>query len=85
MNISPCPELFLWAVLPMGKASGQDKPQPKITAPEKALVWETDPRTEAMGWRLVVDSQVDPLTIIAACDPGDIEEYHRHRYAIGKD
>ncbi|CAB1326420.1 unnamed protein product [Coregonus sp. 'balchen'] len=83
VKISLCPELSLWAVLPQGTAPGQERPKPGLTAPEKALMWEEDPRTEAMGWRLVVDNKVDPLEIIPSCQQGDSEEYHRHRYAIG--
>lgn len=81
VNISLCHELSLWAVLPQDKAAGQEKPN--ITPPEKALIWEADPRTHAMGWRLVADSKVDPSDIIPSSQQGVIEDYHRHRYAIG--
>lgn len=84
VNISPCPELSVWAVLPRQKNAGQEASKPELLSPDKALVWETDPRTQEMGCRLVLDSQVDPLDIIASCQKGDTEEYHRHRYAIGK-
>lgn len=80
VNLNPCPDLSLWAVLPLGK---ETLAKPDISSPEKALVWETDTRTEAMGWRLVVDNQIDPLGIIASCKLGDTEDYHKHRYAIG--
>ncbi|KAK2822532.1 hypothetical protein Q5P01_022597 [Channa striata] len=84
VNINPCPELSLWAVLPNQENTSREKPgNPKLSSPEKAVVWEADPRTKEMGWRLVSDSQVDPLDIVASCQKGDTEEYHRHRYAIG--
>ncbi|XP_067462255.1 putative transferase CAF17 homolog, mitochondrial [Thunnus thynnus] len=83
VNLNPCLELSVWAVLPQQKKPGQQVSKPELSSPEKALVWETDPRTQEMGWRLVLDSQVDPLDIIASCQKGDTEEYHRHRYAIG--
>ncbi|XP_035526097.1 putative transferase CAF17 homolog, mitochondrial [Morone saxatilis] len=83
VNINTCPELSVWAVLPKEKNTGQEASKPELSSPDKALVWETDPRTQEMGWRLVVNSQVDPVDIIASCQTGDTQEYHRHRYAIG--
>ncbi|XP_023126145.1 putative transferase CAF17 homolog, mitochondrial [Amphiprion ocellaris] len=80
VNISPCPDLSVWAVL---SQEGQEVNKPKLSSPEKALAWEADPRTQQMGWRLVLHCQVNPLDIIASCQKGDTEEYHKHRYAIG--
>ncbi|GAA6234084.1 putative transferase CAF17, mitochondrial [Lates japonicus] len=83
VNINPCPELSVWAVLPQRNNPAQEANKPELSSPEKALVWEEDPRTQAMGWRLVLDNQTDPLHIIPLCQKGDTAEYHRHRYAIG--
>ncbi|XP_022613679.1 putative transferase CAF17, mitochondrial isoform X2 [Seriola dumerili] len=83
VNINPCPELSVWAVLPQQKNPGQQASKPELSSPGKALVWEDDPRTQEMGFRLVLDSQINPWDIIASCQKGDTEEYHRHRYAIG--
>lgn len=83
VNINPCPELSVWAVLSKQKEAGVKASKPELSSPDKALVWETDPRTEDMGWRLVLDNQTDPLDGIASCQKGDTGEYHRHRYAIG--
>lgn len=83
VKINPCPELSVWAVLPKHKNADQEASKPELSSQDKALVWETDPRTQEMGWRLVLDNQVDPLDIISSCQKGDTEEYYRHRYAIG--
>ncbi|CAJ1072471.1 LOW QUALITY PROTEIN: putative transferase CAF17 homolog%2C mitochondrial [Xyrichtys novacula] len=83
VTVNPCPDLSVWTVLPKHKKTEEEASIPELSSPEKALAWEEDPRTQEMGWRLVVDSQVDPLDIISSCQKGDTEEYHRHRYAIG--
>ncbi|XP_041847897.1 putative transferase CAF17 homolog, mitochondrial [Melanotaenia boesemani] len=83
VNISSCPELSVWAVLSQQKQTGQEASKPELSTPERALVWEADPRALQMGWRLVLHNQVDPVDVIASCHKGDTKDYHRHRYAIG--
>lgn len=83
VNISPCPELSVWAVLSKQSDQNQEASKAELSAPEKALVWEADPRTLLMGWRLVLHNEIDPLSIIGSCQKGDTENYHMHRYAIG--
>ncbi|XP_041951050.1 putative transferase CAF17 homolog, mitochondrial [Alosa sapidissima] len=79
--ITPCPELAIWALLPVDKNSSSGKPE--VTANKDNIVLERDPRTELMGWRLIVSHEVNPKDIIASAQVGDAEEYHRHRYKIG--
>ncbi|KAG7455280.1 hypothetical protein MATL_G00255100 [Megalops atlanticus] len=81
--VSVCPDLSLWAVLPQDREGFRREECPELTAPEKALVWTADPRSEAMGWRLVAENQVNPLELIGDSQQGETEDYHRHRYTIG--
>lgn len=74
----------MWAVLPKQKNKEHVASKPELSSPDKDLVLVTDPRTKEMGWRLVLDNQVDPVDIITSCYRGDTEEYHKHRYAIGE-
>ncbi|XP_049602649.1 putative transferase CAF17 homolog, mitochondrial isoform X1 [Syngnathus scovelli] len=83
VDINSCPDLFVWAVLPLQQNCSQRLGKPELSSPEKAIAWETDPRTQDMGWRLVLESQVDPLDVIPSCQKGDTEEYNKHRYSIG--
>ncbi|KAG9355813.1 hypothetical protein JZ751_000655 [Albula glossodonta] len=83
VTISPCLDLSLWAVLPQDREGAAGHDCPNLTAPEKVLVWEADPRAKAMGWRLVADKQVNPLELIEDCQQGETEGYQRHRYGIG--
>lgn len=76
VSVQPCPELRVWAALPASS-------KPQVLTPEKVLVLEADPRTEKMGWRLVMSSDENPADVIASCEKGDVEEYHKHRYTIG--
>lgn len=82
VNISTCPSLSLWALLPQNK-DDMTKSEPDVNAAENVIVLETDPRTELMGWRLITSHGVNPVDIISACHQGMTEEYHQHRYEIG--
>ncbi|KAL4593288.1 putative transferase CAF17, mitochondrial [Arapaima gigas] len=82
VSISPCADLILWAVLPRRSEGGTEDTAPELLVPDAALVWDADPRTKAMGWRLVADKGVNPTELITSCQQGETEEYHRHRYTI---
>ncbi|XP_073705817.1 putative transferase CAF17 homolog, mitochondrial [Garra rufa] len=83
VTFSSCPSLSSWALLPQNKAAVLEKSKPHVTAADKVLVLEQDPRTELMGWRMITNSQNNPHEIVSACREGNTEEYHRHRYEIG--
>ncbi|XP_059496121.1 putative transferase CAF17 homolog, mitochondrial [Stegostoma tigrinum] len=81
MKISPCPELSLWSVLsfaPSTKAGSALEVNAK-----KVVVCTIDPRTDAMGWRLVLNKMDNPLAIVPGSHLGDIQDYHRYRYQVG--
>ncbi|XP_062385681.1 putative transferase CAF17 homolog, mitochondrial [Sardina pilchardus] len=80
VSVTPCPELAIWALLPVDNSSPG---KPEVTANKDNTVLEKDPRTELMGWRLIVCQEVNPKDIIASVQVGDTEEYHKHRYTIG--
>ncbi|KAL2097336.1 hypothetical protein ACEWY4_006543 [Coilia grayii] len=81
VSITPCPELAIWTLLAVCKDSPPGKPT--ITANKEDIVMEKDPRTELMGWRLILNHQVNPKDTVASTEEGDPEEYHMHRYTIG--
>ncbi|XP_038654428.1 putative transferase CAF17 homolog, mitochondrial [Scyliorhinus canicula] len=81
VGISPCPDLSLWTILPFAQSS---KTGNTLEVNEKKVVVCTrDPRTDAMGWRLVLSKIDNPLDIVPESHLGEIQDYHRYRYAIG--
>ncbi|KAM8838908.1 putative transferase CAF17 homolog, mitochondrial [Synchiropus picturatus] len=83
VTLDACPELSVWTVLAPLKTEGQEVSGAQLSSAGNALMCEPDPRTRDMGWRLVLDEQVDPLHVLRSCQKGDLQEYHKHRYAIG--
>ncbi|XP_051871423.1 putative transferase CAF17 homolog, mitochondrial isoform X2 [Pristis pectinata] len=81
VDISLCPDLFVWAVLPSEQSI--DASSDLEASGKKVLVCTRDPRTDAMGWRLVLSKIDSPLDVIPESRLGDIQDYHRHRYKIG--
>lgn len=83
VSLAPCPELAIWTLLPVDKDSSASTPA--ITANKDDVVLEKDPRTELMGWRLILNHEVNPKDIVSSAEDGDPEDYHRHRYSIGEE
>ncbi|NWZ55395.1 putative transferase CAF17, mitochondrial isoform X1 [Haliaeetus albicilla] len=81
VNITPCLDLSLWAVVP-GERAG-DIASSLAKCADQALILTPDPRTEVMGWRLIAKKGANLLEIIPGSHIGNIEDYHRHRYKQG--
>lgn len=82
VNIAPCLDLSLWAVVP-GERAG-DIASSLAKCADQALILTPDPRTEVMGWRLIAKKGANLSEIIPGSHIGNIEDYHRHRYKQGK-
>uniref|UniRef100_K7FYK8 Iron-sulfur cluster assembly factor IBA57, mitochondrial n=1 Tax=Pelodiscus sinensis TaxID=13735 RepID=K7FYK8_PELSI len=81
VNIVPCLDLSLWAIIP-GEQSG-DISSILDKCADKTLVLTPDPRAEVMGWRLITKKKENPLEIVPGSHIGNIRDYHRHRYKQG--
>ncbi|XP_062978722.1 putative transferase CAF17, mitochondrial [Elgaria multicarinata webbii] len=78
VNISPCLDLSLWALIP--KELSEDVSHKFQQCAGKAVVVTPDPRVDVMGWRLITSKDTDPLEIIPGSQIGEIKDYHRHRH-----
>ncbi|KFZ65282.1 hypothetical protein N321_09843, partial [Antrostomus carolinensis] len=81
VNITPCLDLSLWAVVPREKAG--DITSSLAKRADQALILTPDPRTEVMGWRLITKKGANLSEIIPGSQIGNIQDYHRHRYKQG--
>ncbi|XP_052664431.1 putative transferase CAF17, mitochondrial isoform X1 [Harpia harpyja] len=81
INITPCLDLSLWAVVP-GEQAG-DIASSLAKCADQALISTPDPRTEVMGWRLIAKKGANLSEIIPGSHIGNVEDYHRHRYKQG--
>ncbi|KAM9649074.1 putative transferase CAF17, mitochondrial isoform 2-T2 [Morphnus guianensis] len=77
INITPCLDLSLWAVVP-GEQAG-DIASSLAKCADQALILTPDPRTEVMGWRLIAKKGANLSEIIPGSHIGNTEDYHRHR------
>ncbi|NXN91991.1 CAF17 transferase, partial [Rhinopomastus cyanomelas] len=81
VNIAPCLDLALWAVIP-GESDG-DAARSLAQRIEQDLVLTPDPRAEVMGWRLITKKEANLSEIIPGGQIRDIQDYHQHRYKQG--
>ncbi|XP_064018471.1 putative transferase CAF17, mitochondrial isoform X1 [Pogoniulus pusillus] len=81
VNITPCLDLSLWAIVP--REGTGDIASSLTQCADQALILTPDPRTEAMGWRLITKKGANLSEIIPGSHIGDVEDYHRHRYKQG--
>lgn len=89
--VEACPDLSLWALLGLNThcthtaecQEPESEPQPELSNGDGVVAMVQDPRTPLMGWRLITKHLENPPEIITACNHGNVEEYHRHRYKIG--
>ncbi|NWI96022.1 CAF17 transferase, partial [Pitta sordida] len=81
VDIAPCPDLSLWAVIPGEKAGNAASSLPKCAG--QAVLLTPDPRTEVMGWRLITKKGANLSDIIPGSEIGNVQDYHRHRYKQG--
>ncbi|NXG29643.1 CAF17 transferase, partial [Dromaius novaehollandiae] len=81
VNIAPCLDLSLWAVIPREQPGDIASSLNKCA--DQTLVLTPDPRTEVMGWRLITKKEANLLDIIPGSHIGNIQDYHRHRYKQG--
>ncbi|XP_061443069.1 putative transferase CAF17, mitochondrial isoform X2 [Rhineura floridana] len=81
VNIMPCPDLSLWAVIP--KEQSEEGTGELQQCPSKAVVVTPDPRVAVMGWRLITSKGTDPLEVVPGSQIGNMKDYHRHRYKQG--
>ncbi|XP_018414145.1 PREDICTED: putative transferase CAF17, mitochondrial [Nanorana parkeri] len=79
VEVSPCPELSVWAVLPGQKQ--QDPPGKRLPSP--VVVCSPDPRVPVMGWRIVAQADGDIAGLLPEAQLGNYEEYCKYRYQHG--
>ncbi|XP_075276042.1 iron-sulfur cluster assembly factor IBA57, mitochondrial isoform X2 [Opisthocomus hoazin] len=77
VNITPCLDLSLWAVVP-GEQAGHVAGSLAQCA-DRALILTPDPRTEVMGWRLITKKGANVADVIPGSHIGNIQDYHRLR------
>ncbi|XP_047585414.1 putative transferase CAF17, mitochondrial isoform X1 [Lutra lutra] len=80
VTVEPCPELYVWSVLPCTPVEACGA-APLREPAERTTILARDPRTGCMGWRLL--TQDKGLALVSGGQLGDLRDYHRHRYMHG--
>ncbi|KAM6222246.1 putative transferase CAF17, mitochondrial [Rhynchocyon petersi] len=81
VEVEPCPEIGVWAILPVtSEAHGTQSLQEKA---EGATILAADPRTACMGWRLLTPREASALHLLPGIQLGDLSDYHKYRYRQG--
>ncbi|XP_053568915.1 putative transferase CAF17, mitochondrial [Bombina bombina] len=78
IDISPCPELSVWAVI-----SSQNCQDPQEEKNADPVLCTPDPRVAVMGWRLLTETGANPLNLLPKTHMGSFKEYSKHRYEQG--
>lgn len=77
VELRPCPEMSVWAVI-------QEQPGPlRDTPPPPALLRAPDPRGPLMGCRLLAQTGQDIRDILPGAELRSVRDYNRHRYQHG--
>ncbi|XP_068094626.1 putative transferase CAF17, mitochondrial [Hyperolius riggenbachi] len=79
VEVTPCPELSVWAVLPGQKQL--EPPADKVPSP--MVVCSPDPRVPVMGWRVVAPTEEMVRDLLPDTQLGDYRDYCKHRYQHG--
>uniref|UniRef100_A0A8C5R0X1 Iron-sulfur cluster assembly factor IBA57, mitochondrial n=1 Tax=Leptobrachium leishanense TaxID=445787 RepID=A0A8C5R0X1_9ANUR len=79
VEVQPCPELSVWAVISSQK--NQEPLSKKLPPP--AVLCTPDPRAACMGWRLVAQTGGDIRDLLPGAEMGTLQDYSRHRYEQG--
>ncbi|XP_063308867.1 putative transferase CAF17, mitochondrial [Pelobates fuscus] len=79
VDVQPCPELSVWAVI--SSQTNLEPPNKKLPAP--AVLCTPDPRVAVMGWRLVAQTGANVKDLLPNCQMGCFHDYCKHRYEQG--
>ncbi|KAM4688628.1 putative transferase CAF17, mitochondrial [Discoglossus pictus] len=79
VDVTLCPELSVWAVIPALKP--QNPPDNPLPAP--VVLCNPDPRVAMMGWRLVAETGGNPVDLLPESSMGNFKDYSKLRYEQG--